>query len=262
MRPDVRPRAPGADPRHASARTSSTPASSTTSSRATRRSTSTAGCCRARPRPTCAPRSSGGSARTSCRRVGIERLALGEPVEAPAEGPFWDTLVATLRDHDPDGVPLPVMAPFATDAKATAHRRHADVRLLAVPPRARRAVPRALPWRRRADLARRAALRATGPLRRRPPLLRLTSPPCGRSAGRGSPFGRSADDAHALLARSCRRRCGRVCHSCSGSSSAASCGSASRSSVDHVPSACWCSTPEQCVSDSGPYWNIRATSSA
>jgi acetylornithine deacetylase/succinyl-diaminopimelate desuccinylase-like protein len=50
----------------------------------------------------------------------IERLAFGEPVEAPAEGPFWDTLVATLRDHDPDGVSLPVMAPFATDAKATA----------------------------------------------------------------------------------------------------------------------------------------------
>ncbi len=53
----------------------------------------------------------------ACR---IQRLAWGEPVEAPAEGPFWDTLVATLRDHDPDGVPLPVMVPFATDAKATA----------------------------------------------------------------------------------------------------------------------------------------------
>jgi acetylornithine deacetylase/succinyl-diaminopimelate desuccinylase-like protein len=53
----------------------------------------------------------------ACR---IERLTLGEPVEAPAEGPFWDTLVTTLRDHDPEGIPLPVMAPFATDAKATA----------------------------------------------------------------------------------------------------------------------------------------------
>ena len=52
----------------------------------------------------------------ACR---IERLAFGEPVESPAEGPLWDTLVATLRDHDPDGIPLPVMAPFATDAKAT-----------------------------------------------------------------------------------------------------------------------------------------------
>jgi acetylornithine deacetylase/succinyl-diaminopimelate desuccinylase-like protein len=53
----------------------------------------------------------------SCR---IERLALGLPIESPAEGPFWDTMVETLRDHDPEGVALPVMAPFATDAKATA----------------------------------------------------------------------------------------------------------------------------------------------
>lgn len=53
----------------------------------------------------------------ACR---IERLAWGDPVESPAEGPFWDTLVATLKDHDPEAIPLPVMAPFATDAKATA----------------------------------------------------------------------------------------------------------------------------------------------
>lgn len=52
----------------------------------------------------------------ACR---IERVAFGEPVEFPAHGPLWDTLVATLRDHDPDGIPLPVMVPFATDAKAT-----------------------------------------------------------------------------------------------------------------------------------------------
>ena len=58
----------------------------------------------------------GRDALAACR---IERLAWGEPVESPAEGPLWDTLVATLRDHDPEGVPLPVMAPFATDAKAT-----------------------------------------------------------------------------------------------------------------------------------------------
>jgi acetylornithine deacetylase/succinyl-diaminopimelate desuccinylase-like protein len=59
----------------------------------------------------------GPDALKACR---IERLAWGEPVESPAEGPLWDTLVETLRDHDPDGVPLPVMVPFATDAKATA----------------------------------------------------------------------------------------------------------------------------------------------
>jgi acetylornithine deacetylase/succinyl-diaminopimelate desuccinylase-like protein len=50
----------------------------------------------------------------------IELMVYGEPVESPAEGPFYDNLVATLRDHDPDGVPLPLMAPFATDAKAAA----------------------------------------------------------------------------------------------------------------------------------------------
>ena len=49
----------------------------------------------------------------------IELMVWGEPVESPAEGPLWDILVATLRDHDPDAIPLPVMAPFATDAKAT-----------------------------------------------------------------------------------------------------------------------------------------------
>lgn len=48
----------------------------------------------------------------------IELLVWGEPVESPPEGPLWDTLVATLRDHDPEAIPLPVMAPFATDAKA------------------------------------------------------------------------------------------------------------------------------------------------
>jgi len=50
----------------------------------------------------------------------VELLVFGAPVEAPAEGPLFDLLVATIRDHDPDGIPLPVMAPFATDAKHTA----------------------------------------------------------------------------------------------------------------------------------------------
>jgi acetylornithine deacetylase/succinyl-diaminopimelate desuccinylase-like protein len=50
----------------------------------------------------------------------IELVIFGEPVEAPAEGPLWDVMTATIRDHDPDGVPLPIMVPFATDAKHTA----------------------------------------------------------------------------------------------------------------------------------------------
>ena len=53
----------------------------------------------------------------ACR---FERLALGEPTEAPADGPLWDTLIEALLDHDPAAVPVPVMAPFATDAKAAA----------------------------------------------------------------------------------------------------------------------------------------------
>ena len=50
----------------------------------------------------------------------IELIIFGAPIDAPAEGPLFDLLVATVRDHDPEGIPLPVMAPFATDAKFTA----------------------------------------------------------------------------------------------------------------------------------------------
>ena len=49
----------------------------------------------------------------------IELMVFGAPVESPSEGPLFDLLAATIRDHDPDGIPLPVMAPFATDAKFT-----------------------------------------------------------------------------------------------------------------------------------------------
>jgi acetylornithine deacetylase/succinyl-diaminopimelate desuccinylase-like protein len=49
----------------------------------------------------------------------IECLVWGEPVESPAEGPLWDVLVGTLLDHDPEGVPLPIMGPWGTDAKST-----------------------------------------------------------------------------------------------------------------------------------------------
>ena len=73
----------------------------------------------------------------------------------------------------PTAIPLPVMAPFATDAKHTAPLGRPDLRLLAAPARAGRALPRALPRRRRARLGRRAALGAARPVRRRPPLLRL-----------------------------------------------------------------------------------------
>jgi acetylornithine deacetylase/succinyl-diaminopimelate desuccinylase-like protein len=50
----------------------------------------------------------------------VELMVFGAPVEAPAEGPLFDLLAAVIHDHDPDGIPLPVMVPFATDAKHTA----------------------------------------------------------------------------------------------------------------------------------------------
>jgi acetylornithine deacetylase/succinyl-diaminopimelate desuccinylase-like protein len=49
----------------------------------------------------------------------IDLIVFGAPVESSADGPLFDLLVSTIRDHDPDGIPLPVMAPFATDAKFT-----------------------------------------------------------------------------------------------------------------------------------------------
>lgn len=39
------------------------------------------------------------------------------PVEAPVDDPLYRLLERAILDHDPAGVPLPVMAPFATDAK-------------------------------------------------------------------------------------------------------------------------------------------------
>ena len=50
----------------------------------------------------------------------IELVIFGPPVDAPASGPLYDVLAGTVRDHDPDAIPLPFMVPFATDAKHTA----------------------------------------------------------------------------------------------------------------------------------------------
>jgi acetylornithine deacetylase/succinyl-diaminopimelate desuccinylase-like protein len=49
----------------------------------------------------------------------ISLIRSGAPVEAPAEGPLFELLVDTIRDHDPEAIPLPVMVPFCTDAKHT-----------------------------------------------------------------------------------------------------------------------------------------------
>jgi acetylornithine deacetylase/succinyl-diaminopimelate desuccinylase-like protein len=49
----------------------------------------------------------------------VENLVWGDPVETPADGPLWEILCQTLRDHDPAAIPVPMMAPFGTDAKIT-----------------------------------------------------------------------------------------------------------------------------------------------
>ena len=40
------------------------------------------------------------------------------PVEIDPQSPLWDTMVATLKKHDPEGVPVPYLAPGFTDAKS------------------------------------------------------------------------------------------------------------------------------------------------
>lgn len=49
----------------------------------------------------------------------IEHVISAPAVEARTDEEIYRTLERTLRDHDPDGVPLPVVMPFATDAKHT-----------------------------------------------------------------------------------------------------------------------------------------------
>ena len=54
-----------------------------------------------------------------CAACEIELVFFGAPAESPADHPLFELLCATVREHDPDGVPVPVMVPFATDAKHT-----------------------------------------------------------------------------------------------------------------------------------------------
>ena len=116
----------------------------------------------------------------------LELIVWGEPVEAPAEGPLWEILVATLRDHDPEASRCRPWhhsrrtrsPPSRSGPRRTASRRS---------PRPRRALPRALPRRRRAGLRRRPAVGPPGPLRRRPPLLRLIGRPSALASRRHSP---------------------------------------------------------------------------
>ncbi|HUQ77477.1 MAG TPA: M20/M25/M40 family metallo-hydrolase [Patescibacteria group bacterium] len=52
--------------------------------------------------------------------VDVALVIHAPPVAAPATGDFYELLARTIVDHDPDGIPLPIMVPFATDAKHTA----------------------------------------------------------------------------------------------------------------------------------------------
>jgi acetylornithine deacetylase/succinyl-diaminopimelate desuccinylase-like protein len=47
----------------------------------------------------------------------VELVIYGAPVESPVDHPLYALLESTVRDHDPEGVPLPGMPPFASDAK-------------------------------------------------------------------------------------------------------------------------------------------------
>ena len=52
-------------------------------------------------------------------RCTVEHTVGAPPVEWPASGELYDVLCDMVRAHDPEGIPVPVMAPFATDAKWT-----------------------------------------------------------------------------------------------------------------------------------------------
>jgi acetylornithine deacetylase/succinyl-diaminopimelate desuccinylase-like protein len=50
-------------------------------------------------------------------RSTVELVLLGEAVEAPMDSDLYRILAGSIATADPDGVPLPVMATFGTDAK-------------------------------------------------------------------------------------------------------------------------------------------------
>lgn len=50
----------------------------------------------------------------------VEPFLVAPAVEAPLDTALYALLGETLRAHDPAGIPLPVMMPFATDAKHVA----------------------------------------------------------------------------------------------------------------------------------------------
>lgn len=53
------------------------------------------------------------------RACDIATTQFGAPLEQPLPHPLFDLCAETLLRHDPDGVPIATMVPFATDAKHT-----------------------------------------------------------------------------------------------------------------------------------------------
>jgi acetylornithine deacetylase/succinyl-diaminopimelate desuccinylase-like protein len=47
----------------------------------------------------------------------VELVIFGAPVESSPDTALYRLLDATIRDHDPEGTPVPGIVPFATDAK-------------------------------------------------------------------------------------------------------------------------------------------------
>jgi acetylornithine deacetylase/succinyl-diaminopimelate desuccinylase-like protein len=50
-------------------------------------------------------------------RIDVELLAAGPAAQAPMDHPLYRLLEQVVRTHDPAGVPIPFLAPVATDAK-------------------------------------------------------------------------------------------------------------------------------------------------
>jgi acetylornithine deacetylase/succinyl-diaminopimelate desuccinylase-like protein len=49
--------------------------------------------------------------------IDVDLVIHAPPVAAPVESDLYGVLARTVVDHDPAGIPLPFMVPFATDAK-------------------------------------------------------------------------------------------------------------------------------------------------
>jgi acetylornithine deacetylase/succinyl-diaminopimelate desuccinylase-like protein len=52
--------------------------------------------------------------------IDVELVIHAPAVDAPTDTDLYRVMERTIVDHDPDGIPLPFMVPFATDAKHTA----------------------------------------------------------------------------------------------------------------------------------------------